>query len=57
MIPIVLIPLLTKVASRVIDMAFDALEKQPEEKKVQVYDKIMKKDKKAHDKLKGNKNV
>ena len=57
MIPLVLIPLLTKVASRVIDMAFDALEKQPEDKKEAVYEKLMKKSKKAHDQLKGNKNV
>jgi hypothetical protein len=55
MIPLWAIPLLTKVASRVIDMAFDAIEQQPEDKKEAVYDKIMKKDVKAYEKMKGNK--
>lgn len=54
-IPVMLIPLIAKIASRAIDMAFDALEKEPEDKKANVYDKIMKKDQRAHDKLKGNK--
>lgn len=57
MIPVFLIPLITKIASRGIDMAFDALEKQPKDKKEAVYDKILKKDKKAHAKLKGSNDV
>ena len=54
MLPVWAIPLIVKVASRVIDMAFDATEKQPIEKKEVVYDKIMKKDRKAHDRMKGS---
>ncbi len=56
-IPVMLIPLIAKVTSRAIDMAFDALEKEPEEKKEAVYDKILKKNKKAHAKLKGANDV
>ena len=57
MFPVWAIPLIVKVASRVIDMAFDATEKQPTEKKEAVYDKIMKKDRKAYGKMRGTQHV
>jgi hypothetical protein len=57
MLPVWAIPLIVKVASKVIDLAFDQTEKQPQEKKDQVYDKIMKQDRKAYGKMRGTQHV
>ena len=57
MIPVWAIPLIVRVASRVIDMAFDATEKKPEKDKQTVYDKLLAKDRKAYGKMRGNQHV
>jgi len=57
MIPVWLIPLIVQVASKVIDMAFNSTEKQCPEIKEKVYDTIMKKDRKAYGKMRGNQHV
>ncbi len=53
MIPAFVIPLLVQVASKVIDMAFDATKKKPEHKQQGVWDKLYAKDKSAYKKMGG----
>jgi hypothetical protein len=57
MIPAFLIPLIVQVASKVIDVAFNATEKKSPEVKFSVYDKLLKKDRKAYGKMRGTQHV
>lgn len=51
-LPAVLIPLLIQVGSKLIDMAFDYIEKMPVEKASKVLDKVEKNEKKKLEKQK-----
>jgi hypothetical protein len=57
MLPVWAIPIIAQVASRVIDYAFNQLEAKPEPKKNKVYEDLLKKDRKAYGKLRGNQHV
>lgn len=55
--PVWLIPLIVQLASKIIDAAFYKTEKQCPETKDKVYDTILKKDRKAYGKMRGNQHV
>lgn len=53
MLPVWAIPLLVQVASTIIDIALRKTLRQPEVKRNEIYDKLLKKDKKALLRMRG----
>jgi len=56
-IPAFVIPLLVQLASKLIDKAFADTEKKPEAKRDNIYSRVLRRDRKAYGKMRGNQHV